>query len=122
MDEAVDWGLVARRCAHEDLMAMAEDALAWCARSAPEARRDAKRVMNEFYGHYDRISMDAVSPGPRRPRASLAFKERRDPGVGPGAAAHRRPVVAGVGRGHRVTPPTGGAGPPPTAGAPGASG
>ena len=78
-DEAVDWGLVARRCAHEDLMAMAEDALAWCARSAPEARRDAKRVMNEFYGHYDRISMDASLARPEAAEGFLAFKERRDP-------------------------------------------
>jgi enoyl-CoA hydratase len=77
--EAVDWGLVARMVPHHELVAEAHDALAWCCRAAPEARAAVKRVMDDFYGHYDRMSMDASLAGPEPAEGFLAFKERRNP-------------------------------------------
>jgi len=77
--EAGEWGLVARICGHNDLMAAAEDALKWCTRAAPDARRNVKRVINEFYGHYDRSSMDASLNSTEATEGYRAYKDRRDP-------------------------------------------
>ena len=38
-----------------------------------------KRVIDDFYGHYDRMSMDASLAGPEVVEGYEAFKERRDP-------------------------------------------
>jgi len=77
--EAEEWGLVARVVAHDDVMDEALAALAWCCRSAPGARAAVKRVMDDFYGHYDRISMDASLAGPEVIEGFKAFMERRNP-------------------------------------------
>lgn len=77
--EAEQWGLVARVVPHDQLMDAALDALAWCCRAAPGARATVKRVMDEFYGHYDRMSMDASLAGPEMAEGYRAFKERRSP-------------------------------------------
>lgn len=77
--EALDWGLVARVVPHDDLMAEAFDALAWCCRAAPTARAAVKRVMDDFYGHYDRMAMDASLSSTESVEGFMAFKERRNP-------------------------------------------
>jgi enoyl-CoA hydratase len=77
--EAEAWGLVARVVPHGDLMDEATDALAWCCRTAPGARAAVKRVIDEFYGHYDRMSMDASLAGPEPAEGFRAFKEHRSP-------------------------------------------
>ena len=77
--EAQDWGLVARVVAHDDLMAEALDALRWCCRAAPGARAAVKRVMDDFYGHYDRMAMDASLSSDESVEGFMAFKERRNP-------------------------------------------
>jgi enoyl-CoA hydratase len=77
--EALDWGLVSRVVDHEALLAEATDALEWCCRAAPRARLDVKREVNEIYGRYDRMSMDASLAGPEPVEGYLAFKERRSP-------------------------------------------
>ena len=66
------------------LMGEAQDALAWCCRAAPGARAAVKRVMDEFYGHYDRATMDASLAGPEPVEGFRAFKERRNPSWVPG--------------------------------------
>jgi enoyl-CoA hydratase len=71
--EALDWGLVARVVPPAELM------LADCCRAAPQARAAVKRVIDDFYGHYDRMSMDASLAGPEVVEGYEAFKERRDP-------------------------------------------
>jgi enoyl-CoA hydratase/carnithine racemase len=77
--EAVEWGLVSRMCPHDQLLDVAEDALAWCARTAPDARRQVKRVMDEFYGRYDRSTMDASLGSDEAMEGYHAFAERRSP-------------------------------------------
>lgn len=77
--EALDWGLVARVVPHESLMVEALEALRWCCRTAPDARFAVKRVMDEFYGHYDRMSMDASLVGPEMVEGYQSFAERRAP-------------------------------------------
>jgi enoyl-CoA hydratase/carnithine racemase len=77
--EALDWGLVARMCPHDELMTVAEDVLAWCCRTAPQARRQVKRVMDEFYGAYDRASMDDSLGSEESMEGYRAFAERRSP-------------------------------------------
>ena len=83
--EAEAWGLVARVVPHSSLLPSALDALAWCCRAAPDARAAAKRVMDDFYGPYDRMSMDASLAGPEPVEGFRAFKERRSPSWVPSA-------------------------------------
>jgi enoyl-CoA hydratase/carnithine racemase len=77
--EAEAWGLVARVVPHEQLMTVAIDALEWCCRAAPSARAAVKRVMDDFYGHYDRMAMDASLAGEETVEGYRSFKERRSP-------------------------------------------
>jgi enoyl-CoA hydratase len=77
--EAADWGLVARVVAHDALLDTALDALAWCCRSAPDARNEVKRVFDRYYGTYDRVAMDASLAGPEPIEGFAAFKQRRNP-------------------------------------------
>jgi len=77
--EAEAWGLVARVVPHDELEATALDVLAWCCRTAPKARADVKRTMDQFYGHYDRMAMDASIQGEEMVEGFMAFKERRNP-------------------------------------------
>jgi enoyl-CoA hydratase/carnithine racemase len=77
--EAEQWGLVARVVPHDELIDTAMDALAWCCRTAPKARADVKRVMDDFYGHYDRMAMDASLAGEETLEGFRSFKERRSP-------------------------------------------
>lgn len=77
--EAADWGLVARVAPDSALMSAATDALEWCCRAAPGARAQAKRIMDSFYGSYDRMTMDKSLAGPEAQEGYVAFKERRSP-------------------------------------------
>jgi len=77
--DAEAWGLVARVVPHDELMATAIGVLAWCCRTAPKARADVKRTMDQFYGHYDRMAMDASLQSDEPVEGFLAFKERRNP-------------------------------------------
>jgi enoyl-CoA hydratase/carnithine racemase len=83
--EAEQWGLVARVVPHDELESAALDALAWCCRTAPGARAQVKRVMDQFYGHYDRMAMDASLAGEETIEGFRAFKERRSPNWVPDA-------------------------------------
>lgn len=77
--EALDWGIVSRVVPHDELLERATEALVACCRTAPEARLAVKRVVNERYGHPDRMSMEASLAGPECVEGWLAFKERRSP-------------------------------------------
>ena len=77
--EAEAWGLVARVVPHDELLDAAVTVLEWCVRTAPGARADVKRVIDRYYGPYDRMAMDASLAGPEPVEGFRAFKERRNP-------------------------------------------
>lgn len=83
--EARDWGLVSRMVPHEDLMDAATEALAACCRSAPEARRDTKRVLDQYMGLQDRVAFfDSLQREESR-EGFRAFMEKRSPAWVPAA-------------------------------------
>ena len=77
---AVDWGIVARLATDEHVVEVATDALEWACRTAPGARADVKRVVDAYYGSYDRMTMEQSLSGPEPIEGFHAFKERRSPG------------------------------------------
>lgn len=76
---AVDWGLVARLATHDVLLDESVDALEWVCRTAPDARRTVKRSFHEYYGHYDRMGMEASLLSAETTEGFAAFKARRNP-------------------------------------------
>jgi enoyl-CoA hydratase len=77
--EAVEWGLVSRLAAHDELIEVATDALIAACRSAPVARADTKRSLDAYYGLYDRIGMINSLRGSEALEGYHAFVERRPP-------------------------------------------
>ena len=47
--------------------------------AGPDARATVKRVMDEFYGHYDRMGMDASLAGAEMEEGWMSFRDRRPP-------------------------------------------
>jgi enoyl-CoA hydratase/carnithine racemase len=85
---AVEWGLVARVVPHDQLMDEAVAVLEQACHTAPDARAAVKRTFDEYYGHYDRMAMDASIAGSEMVEGFRAFKEHRPPDWVP--AAFRR--------------------------------
>ena len=81
---ALEWGLVSRVVPHDQLMVEAVDALEMCCRAAPEARAAVNRSFHEYYGHYDRMAMEASIAGEEIVEGWAAFA-RSAPRLGPGA-------------------------------------
>ncbi|MGH9098026.1 MAG: enoyl-CoA hydratase/isomerase family protein, partial [Acidimicrobiales bacterium] len=77
--EACAWGIVSRMVPPDRVLEEATAALEACCRSGPQARSVVKRVINDGYGRYDRMSMDESLAGPECVEGWLAFKERRQP-------------------------------------------
>jgi enoyl-CoA hydratase/carnithine racemase len=77
--EALDWGLVSRVVPHDEVLSVAHDVLASIARTAPNARAEVKRIINDGYGHIDRMTMDASLAGDEVMEGFTAFQERRNP-------------------------------------------
>ncbi len=77
--EACAWGIVSRITPPDRVLEEAIEALEACCRSAPQARSVVKRVINDGYGRYDRMSMEDSLAGPECVEGWLAFKERRQP-------------------------------------------
>ena len=78
-ETAVAWGLVARLAPHDELMAEATDCLEWACRTAPQARATVQRTFHEYYGHYDRMGMEASLGADEAIEGFRALKERRHP-------------------------------------------
>jgi enoyl-CoA hydratase/carnithine racemase len=77
--EALDWGLVSRVVSHDELITAATDALIGICQTAPEARRDIKRVLDQYVGLQDRIAMfDSLQRRESR-EGFAAFIEKRSP-------------------------------------------
>jgi len=77
--EALDWGMVSRVVAHEDLVDAATEILAQCCRTAPGARRDIKRVLDQYIGLHDRIAFFDSLQRPESREGFAAFIEKRSP-------------------------------------------
>jgi enoyl-CoA hydratase/carnithine racemase len=78
-ETAVDWGLVSRMSSHDQLVEKANEALTQCCFMAPVARAEVKKSMDNFYGTYDRQSMEHSLDLEERREGWQAFKERRAP-------------------------------------------
>lgn len=79
--EAQRMGLVARVVAHDRLRDEAIGAAESILRTAPEARLPVKRILNERYGHVDRMTMDgSIFRGSEVREGMRAFAEKRAPG------------------------------------------
>jgi enoyl-CoA hydratase len=77
--EALDWGLVSRVVPHEDLLEEATGALNAIAATAPGARRDIKRVLDQYIGLQDRIAFFDSLQRPESREGFAAFMEKRTP-------------------------------------------
>jgi enoyl-CoA hydratase len=78
--EALEWGLVSRVVAHDDLLTAAIAVLGDCMRGAPSARASVKRIISQGYGQYDRMTMEASLYGPEAREGWEAFRDKRSPG------------------------------------------
>jgi enoyl-CoA hydratase len=76
---ALAWGIASRMVEHDTLMAEATQALTELCRAAPGAREALKRVINEQYGKYDRMTMDASLYSDECREGWESFSERRPP-------------------------------------------
>src|ERR1700742_3548841 len=57
--EALEWGMVNRVVAHDELLAEAFELLKQCCRTAPKARRLIKASLDTYMGLFDRIGMQS---------------------------------------------------------------
>lgn len=77
--EALDWGLISRVVPHEDVVAAGLEVLAQVCRTAPQARRDIKRVVDQYLGLHDRLAFsDSLQRG-EVTEGFQAFIEKRSP-------------------------------------------
>ena len=78
--EALRMGLVSRVVPHERLREEAIAAAEGILRTAPEARLHVKRILNQRYGHVDRMTMDwSIFRGDEAREGMRAFAEKRSP-------------------------------------------
>ena len=77
--EALDWGMVTRVVPHDEVIDTAHQIVGEIARGGPEARASVKRIINEGYGHLDRMTMDASLRSDEVMEGWSAFNERRNP-------------------------------------------
>lgn len=77
--EALDWGLINRVVPHEDLMDSATELLGQMFETAPLARRDVKRVLDQHVGLHDKLAFfDSLQRAESR-EGFAAFMEKRSP-------------------------------------------
>jgi enoyl-CoA hydratase/carnithine racemase len=78
--EALRMGLIARVVPHEKLLEVAREVAERILLTAPEARMNVKRIINDRYGKQDRMSMDwSLFRGPEAREGMAAFAEKRSP-------------------------------------------
>jgi enoyl-CoA hydratase/carnithine racemase len=84
-EEAVRHGLVSRMAPHAELEAAAEQAAREILQSAPDARREFKRIVNAAYGAFDEVTFAASLGGAECREGMDAFVEKRSPNWVPAA-------------------------------------
>src|ERR1700761_6772542 len=77
--EALEWGMVNRVVAHDELLAEAFELLKQCCRTAPKARRLIKASLDTYMGLFDRIGMQSSLEGEEAQEGFRSFKEKRSP-------------------------------------------
>jgi enoyl-CoA hydratase/carnithine racemase len=78
--EALRLGVISRVVPHDELRAAALEAARQVLRTAPDARAQVKRMLNERYGLVDYQTMfDALAHSPEPREGMLAFMEKRNP-------------------------------------------
>jgi enoyl-CoA hydratase len=77
--EALEWGLVSRVVPHDELIKTATGALVQIVQTAPAARRDIKRVLDQYVGLQDRIAFFDSLQRPESREGFAAFIEKRSP-------------------------------------------
>jgi enoyl-CoA hydratase len=77
--EALEWGMVTRVVAHEELRAVSFELLKQCCRTAPGARRIIKASLDTYMGLFDRIGMQSSLEGEEAQEGFRSFKEKRSP-------------------------------------------
>lgn len=78
--EALEMGLITRVVSHDDLKTQAVEVAESILKTAPEARMHVKRIINDNYGHPDRMSMYwSLFRGTEAREGMTAFVEKRSP-------------------------------------------
>lgn len=78
-ETALDWGIVSRVVPQADVLDAGDRALIECCQAGPEARLALKRIINDQYGKYDRMTMDASLYSDESREGMSAFSEKRAP-------------------------------------------
>jgi enoyl-CoA hydratase/carnithine racemase len=78
-EEAENWGIFTRVVPDEEVLQRAEEIAVQICRTAPQARLHIKRIVNDNYGHVDRMTFDALLFNAEMKEGTRAFAERRDP-------------------------------------------
>jgi enoyl-CoA hydratase/carnithine racemase len=84
--EALMHGLVARVVPHDELRAVTEQVVADLLKSAPRARTQLKRLINNRYGVVDKLTFDESIRGDEVREGFSAFVEKRTPSWVPAVA------------------------------------
>jgi enoyl-CoA hydratase/carnithine racemase len=77
--EAMQFGLVARVVAHDELLTRTEEVVRDALHSAPRARVAVKRLINARYGLIDKVTFDESVNGEEPIEGFQAFMEKRPP-------------------------------------------
>jgi enoyl-CoA hydratase/carnithine racemase len=77
--EALEWGLVSRVVPHDELLKTATEELIQIVQTAPGARRDIKRVLDQYVGLQDRFAFFDSLQRPESKEGFAAFIEKRPP-------------------------------------------
>ncbi len=88
--EAVAMGLVARVVPHEELLACAQTAAEDILQTAPEARLQVKRLLNERYGEIDHVSFEQSIRSAECAEGFGAFVSKRSPNWIPAPLRRRK--------------------------------
>jgi enoyl-CoA hydratase/carnithine racemase len=78
-EEAERWGMFARVVPDDQVLAQAEEIAIQICRTAPTARMHIKRIVNDNYGHVDRMTFGALLFNDEMAEGTRAFAEKREP-------------------------------------------
>jgi enoyl-CoA hydratase len=78
-DEAERWGIFTRVVPDEEVLAKAEEIAIQICRTAPQARLQVKRIINDNYQRVDRMTFDALLYSDEMAEGTRAFAEKREP-------------------------------------------